>query len=96
MLKGGLVVPGQRAVVAGTGPLLLPVATGLAAAGVEVAALVESADPKAFLRRPLALAAQPGRSPRECATAPNSCDTTSSCSHGTPSSRHTASSGSTP
>ncbi|MER5339372.1 FAD-dependent oxidoreductase [Streptomyces mirabilis] len=61
MLKGGLVVPGQRAVVAGTGPLLLPVATGLAAAGVEVAALVESADPKAFLRWPLALAAQPGK-----------------------------------
>ncbi|MGW4979555.1 FAD/NAD(P)-dependent oxidoreductase [Streptomyces mirabilis] len=61
MLKGGLVVPGQRAVVAGTGPLLLPVATGLAAAGVEVVALVESADPKAFLRRPLALAAQPGK-----------------------------------
>ncbi|MET7349714.1 NAD(P)/FAD-dependent oxidoreductase [Streptomyces mirabilis] len=61
MLKGGLVVPGQRAVVAGTGPLLLPVATGLAAAGVEVAALVESADPKAFLWRPLALAAQPGK-----------------------------------
>ncbi|MFE2691482.1 FAD-dependent oxidoreductase [Streptomyces mirabilis] len=59
MLKGGLVVPGQRAVVAGTGPLLLPVATGLAAAGVEVAALVESADPKAFLRRAVALAAQP-------------------------------------
>ncbi|MFJ1608977.1 NAD(P)/FAD-dependent oxidoreductase [Streptomyces sp. NPDC088253] len=61
MLKGGLVVPGQRAVVAGTGPLLLPVATGLAAAGVEVAALVESADPKAFLRRAVALAAQPGK-----------------------------------
>lgn len=61
MLKGGLVVPGRRAVVAGTGPLLLPVATGLAAAGVEVAALVESADPKAFLRRARALAAQPGK-----------------------------------
>ncbi|MFK0019000.1 NAD(P)/FAD-dependent oxidoreductase [Streptomyces sp. NPDC090798] len=61
MLKGGLVVPGQRAVVAGTGPLLLPVATGLAAAGVEVAALVESADPKAFLRRAGALATQPGK-----------------------------------
>jgi NAD(P)H-nitrite reductase large subunit len=61
MLKGGLVVPGHRAVVAGTGPLLLPVATGLAAAGVEVAALVESADPKAFLRRAGALAAQPGK-----------------------------------
>ncbi|MFJ5303645.1 FAD-dependent oxidoreductase [Streptomyces sp. NPDC088350] len=61
MLKGTLAVSGRTAVVAGTGPLLLPVATGLAAAGVEVAALVESADPKAFLRRPRALAAQPGK-----------------------------------
>ncbi|MER7842024.1 FAD-dependent oxidoreductase [Streptomyces sp. NPDC096040] len=61
MLKGSLVVPGRTAVVAGTGPLLLPVATGLAAAGVEVAALVESADPKAFVRRTRALAAQPGK-----------------------------------
>ncbi|MBK6013063.1 NAD(P)/FAD-dependent oxidoreductase [Streptomyces sp. MBT53] len=61
MLKGSLAVLGRTAVVAGTGPLLLPVATGLAAAGVEVAALVESADPKAFLRRPRALVAQPGK-----------------------------------
>ncbi|MET9892894.1 NAD(P)/FAD-dependent oxidoreductase [Streptomyces sp. NPDC006465] len=61
MLKGGLVVPGRTAVVAGTGPLLLPVATGLAAAGVEIAALVESADPRAFVRRAGALAAQPGK-----------------------------------
>ncbi|WP_459171045.1 NAD(P)/FAD-dependent oxidoreductase, partial [Streptomyces europaeiscabiei] len=51
MLKGGLVVSGRTAVVAGTGPLLLPVATGLAAAGVTVAALVESADPRALVRR---------------------------------------------
>ncbi|WP_338894794.1 NAD(P)/FAD-dependent oxidoreductase [Streptomyces sp. TG1A-60] len=55
MLKGGLVVSGRTAVVAGTGPLLLPVATGLAAAGVTVAALVESADPKALVRRAGAL-----------------------------------------
>ncbi|WP_078628832.1 NAD(P)/FAD-dependent oxidoreductase [Streptomyces sp. 142MFCol3.1] len=61
MLKEGLVVPGRTAVVAGTGPLLLPVATGLAAAGVEVAALVESADPRAFARRAGALAALPGK-----------------------------------
>ncbi|MGW0836472.1 FAD-dependent oxidoreductase [Streptomyces prunicolor] len=61
MLKGTLTVPGRTAVVAGTGPLLLPVATGLAAAGVEVAALVESADPKAFVRRTRALATQPGK-----------------------------------
>ncbi|GAB2713253.1 FAD-dependent oxidoreductase [Streptomyces bullii] len=58
MLKGGLVVPGRRAVVSGTGPLLLPVATGLAAAGVEVAALVESAGPGRLLRHGRALAAK--------------------------------------
>ncbi|MGW1957288.1 FAD-dependent oxidoreductase [Streptomyces sp. NPDC001920] len=61
MLKGTLAVPGRTAVVAGTGPLLLPVATGLAAAGVEVAALVESAGPRAFARRSRALATQPGK-----------------------------------
>jgi NADPH-dependent 2,4-dienoyl-CoA reductase/sulfur reductase-like enzyme len=61
MLKGALVVPGRRAVVAGTGPLLLPVATGLAAAGVTVAALVESAGPQAFVRRAGALAGRPGK-----------------------------------
>ncbi|MEU9167197.1 NAD(P)/FAD-dependent oxidoreductase [Streptomyces sp. NPDC048420] len=61
MLKGGLVLPGRTAVVAGTGPLLLPVATGLAAAGATVAALVDSADPRAFVRRSRALAAEPGK-----------------------------------
>ncbi|NUT25228.1 MAG: FAD-dependent oxidoreductase, partial [Streptomyces sp.] len=61
MLKGALAVSGRTAVVAGTGPLLLPVATGLAAAGVEVTALVESADPKDFVRRSRALAGQPGK-----------------------------------
>ncbi|WP_329302616.1 FAD-dependent oxidoreductase [Streptomyces sp. NBC_00659] len=61
MLKGGLVVPGARAVIAGSGPLLLPVATGLAAAGVEVAALVESLDPRRLPRGAGALAAEPGK-----------------------------------
>ncbi|MEU9732815.1 FAD-dependent oxidoreductase [Streptomyces sp. NPDC048002] len=61
MLKGGLAVSGRTAVVAGTGPLLLPVATGLATAGMEVAALVESSDPAAFVRRSRALAAAPGK-----------------------------------
>ncbi|MER6381157.1 NAD(P)/FAD-dependent oxidoreductase [Streptomyces sp. NPDC001250] len=61
MLKGGLVLPGRTVVVAGTGPLLLPVATGLAAAGARVAALVESADPRALLRRTHTLAAEPGK-----------------------------------
>ncbi|MEU8972533.1 NAD(P)/FAD-dependent oxidoreductase [Streptomyces monashensis] len=61
MLKGGLVLPGRTVVVAGTGPLLLPVATGLAAAGARVAALVESAGPAALLRRAPGLAAHPGK-----------------------------------
>ncbi|MFF7352137.1 FAD-dependent oxidoreductase [Streptomyces filipinensis] len=61
MLKGGLVLPGRTVVVAGTGPLLLPVATGLAAAGAHVAALVESAGPGALLRRTPAVAAEPGK-----------------------------------
>ncbi|KUN02814.1 FAD/NAD(P)-binding oxidoreductase [Streptomyces yokosukanensis] len=61
MLKGALVLPGRRVVVAGTGPLLLPVATGLAAAGARVAALVESAAPVALLRGAPALAAEPGK-----------------------------------
>ncbi|MFF2363240.1 FAD-dependent oxidoreductase [Streptomyces sp. NPDC058122] len=61
LLKGGLVVPGHRAVVAGSGPLLLPVATSLAAAGVEVAALVESLDPRRLPRGGGALAAEPGK-----------------------------------
>ncbi|MFC9117405.1 NAD(P)/FAD-dependent oxidoreductase [Streptomyces sp. NPDC057092] len=56
MLKGGIVTPGPTAVVAGTGPLLLPVATGLAAAGVRVAALVESTDPVRLPRHAGALA----------------------------------------
>lgn len=64
MLKGGLVLPGRTVVVAGTGPLLLPVATGLAAAGADVTALVESTGARHLVHRPAALAAfaaQPGK-----------------------------------
>ncbi len=61
MLKGGLVLPGRTAVVAGTGPLLLPVAVGLASAGAKVAALVESADPRSFVRHTRVLAAHPAK-----------------------------------
>jgi D-hydroxyproline dehydrogenase subunit alpha len=43
MLKGSLVLPGRTVVVAGTGPLLLPVAVGLAESGARVSALIESA-----------------------------------------------------
>ncbi|MET9463642.1 NAD(P)/FAD-dependent oxidoreductase [Streptomyces sp. NPDC006544] len=42
MLKGGLVLPGERVVVAGSGPLLLAVAGSLASAGARVPAVVEA------------------------------------------------------
>ncbi|MBB2915221.1 thioredoxin reductase [Streptosporangium becharense] len=42
LLKGELVLAGRRVVVAGTGPFLLPVAAGLAAAGAEVAGVHEA------------------------------------------------------
>ncbi|MDQ0957673.1 thioredoxin reductase [Streptomyces sp. B4I13] len=61
LLKGGLSLPGRTAVVAGTGPLLLPVATGLAAAGAQVAALVESAGPRGLARSARAWAAAPAK-----------------------------------
>jgi D-hydroxyproline dehydrogenase subunit alpha len=61
MLKAGLVLPGARAVVAGTGPLLLPVAAGLAASGARVAGLYDSADPSAFAKQASVLARNPGK-----------------------------------
>lgn len=59
MLKAGLVLPGRRVVVAGAGPLLLPVASGLAAAGAEVAGVFDSSDPRAFGRHVRTLAQNP-------------------------------------
>ncbi|WP_175408453.1 NAD(P)/FAD-dependent oxidoreductase [Streptomyces sp. TRM64462] len=50
MLKSGLVLPGRRVVVAGSGPLLLAVAGSLAAAGARVPAVVEAADYTAYAR----------------------------------------------
>ena len=61
MLKGALVLPGREVVVAGTGPLLLPVATGLADAGAKVNALIESAHLTEVARLTPALAAHPGK-----------------------------------
>ena len=61
MLKAGLVLPGRRAVVSGTGPLLLPVAAPLAAAGTDVAGLYESSAPRAFSPHISALLANPGK-----------------------------------
>ncbi|CAM5612245.1 oxidase [Streptomyces avidinii] len=63
MLKGGLVLPGGRVVVAGSGPLLLAVAGSLAAAGARVPAVVEASaytgyagHAPALLRNPAKLA----------------------------------------
>jgi len=42
MVRGQMVRPGSRAVVAGTGPLLLPTATALLSAGVQIKMLLEA------------------------------------------------------
>ncbi|MFE1785229.1 FAD-dependent oxidoreductase [Streptomyces sp. NPDC059506] len=61
LLKGGGVAAGSRVALGGTGPFLLPVAAGLAARGVEVVAVCEAADPRAWLRYPGALLRNPGK-----------------------------------
>ncbi|WP_305144519.1 NAD(P)/FAD-dependent oxidoreductase [Arthrobacter sp. SDTb3-6] len=50
LLKGSGTAAGKVAVVAGTGPFLLPVATGLAGAGIRVAAICEANSPAGWLR----------------------------------------------
>jgi NADPH-dependent 2,4-dienoyl-CoA reductase/sulfur reductase-like enzyme len=55
LLKGHGVVAGDRIVVAGTGPFLLPVAAGLAAAGARVLGVFEAATPLGFARHPAAV-----------------------------------------
>ncbi|WP_171163646.1 NAD(P)/FAD-dependent oxidoreductase [Streptomyces sp. I05A-00742] len=59
MLKSGLVLPGARVVLAGSGPLLLAVASSLAAAGARVPAVVEASGYLGYARRPRALAVNP-------------------------------------
>ncbi|MGW2563720.1 FAD-dependent oxidoreductase [Streptomyces sp. NPDC001514] len=59
MLKSGLVLPGRRIVVAGSGPLLLAVASSLAAAGARVPAVVEASGYLRYARHPRALVANP-------------------------------------
>ncbi|MFF0742229.1 NAD(P)/FAD-dependent oxidoreductase [Streptomyces sp. NPDC004111] len=61
MLKAGLVLPGRRIVVAGSGPLLLAVAGSLAAAGATVPVVVEASGYTGYARTPGALAANPGK-----------------------------------
>ncbi|MFJ5798457.1 FAD-dependent oxidoreductase [Streptomyces decoyicus] len=59
MLKSGLVLPGRRVVVAGSGPLLLAVASSLAAAGARVPAVVEATGYLRYARHPRALVTNP-------------------------------------
>ncbi|MDQ0940131.1 NAD(P)/FAD-dependent oxidoreductase [Streptomyces sp. V1I1] len=59
MLKSGLVLPGRRIVVAGSGPLLLAVASSLAAAGARVPVVVEASGYLQYARHPRALVTNP-------------------------------------
>ena len=52
LLKGTLVAPGSRVLVAGAGPLLLVVADGLLRSGVEVVAVAEQSHPTKYGLRP--------------------------------------------
>ncbi|UFQ19251.1 MULTISPECIES: NAD(P)/FAD-dependent oxidoreductase [Streptomyces] len=58
-LKSGLALPGRRVVVAGSGPLLLAVATSLATAGAAVPEVVEASGYLGYARHPTALATNP-------------------------------------
>jgi NADPH-dependent 2,4-dienoyl-CoA reductase/sulfur reductase-like enzyme len=60
LLKAGSDVAGKRAVVAGTGPLLLPVAASLARAGARVALVAEQAGRAAVTRFAATLWRRPG------------------------------------
>ena len=55
LLKGQGVLAGKRIIVAGTGPFLLPVATGLAEAGADIVALIDANSPLRWSLSPLAL-----------------------------------------
>lgn len=59
LLKSGLDVAGRRVVIAGSGPLLLPVAASLAAAGAHVLRVAEQAPRRAVTRFALGLWRRP-------------------------------------
>ncbi|MEB3370049.1 FAD-dependent oxidoreductase [Saccharopolyspora mangrovi] len=61
LLKAHRTLAGRRAIVAGTGPFLLPVATGLAQAGADVVAVCEAGSITGWSRNPLAAAAVPSK-----------------------------------
>ena len=55
LVKGQGVLPGKKIVVAGTGPFLLPVATGLAEAGAEIVGLYDANSPLRWALSPRSL-----------------------------------------
>ncbi|WP_283132873.1 NAD(P)/FAD-dependent oxidoreductase [Rhizohabitans arisaemae] len=61
LLKGELVLAGRKVVVAGTGPFLLPVAAGLAAAGARVRGVFEAGRTAGLAAHPGILLAHPGK-----------------------------------
>jgi D-hydroxyproline dehydrogenase subunit alpha len=61
LLKGGMVVRGRRAVVAGSGPLLFPVAASLRKYGASIGIVAEQASPAAIRRFGIGLWRTPGR-----------------------------------
>ena len=61
LLKAGMDVRGKRVAVAGTGPLLLPVAAALARAGADLRMVAEQAPPEAVRRFAASLWRTPGR-----------------------------------
>ncbi|TDC25237.1 FAD-dependent oxidoreductase [Streptomyces sp. 8K308] len=61
LLKGHRTVAGRRVLVAGTGPFLLPVATGLARAGARVVGVWEANSPLRWARHARAVLPVPGK-----------------------------------
>lgn len=61
LLKAHRSVAGKRAVVAGTGPFLLPVAAGLAEAGAKVVAVCEAGSMSGWAKSPIGAAAVPSK-----------------------------------
>ena len=61
LLKGGMDVRGRQVIVAGSGPLLLPVAAALVRAGARVGSVIEQTPARTLLRFAATLMSQPGK-----------------------------------
>jgi len=61
LVKGGLPIAGKRVVVAGSGPLLIPVAATLREHGAEVLAIAEQAPRRRLIRFGLSMATDPAK-----------------------------------